>query len=115
MHDLNHIRPRDWAQWVEEVRELGTPVLLDVREPHEWTLASVAPPEAELVTIPMGVIPPRLHELSPQRPVACLCHHGVRSMQVARFLKSRGFGHVVNIAGGIHAWSHEVDPSIARY
>jgi rhodanese-related sulfurtransferase len=36
-------------------------------------------------------------------------------MQVANFLENRGFEHVANIAGGIHAWSAEVDPSIARY
>jgi rhodanese-related sulfurtransferase len=63
----------------------------------------------------MGLVPPRLSELDPTRPVACLCHHGGRSMQVANFLVSQGFSHVANIAGGIHAWSEEVDPSLARY
>jgi rhodanese-related sulfurtransferase len=90
-------------------------VVLDVREPYELQTASVTADGFKLMAIPMGVIPPRLSELDPRQPVACLCHHGGRSMQVANFLKSRGFEHVANIAGGIHAWSAEVDPSIARY
>jgi rhodanese-related sulfurtransferase len=57
----------------------------------------------------------RLAELDPAQPIACLCHHGGRSMQVAQFLASRGFTNVVNIAGGIHAWAAEVDPSLATY
>ena len=89
--------------------------MLDVREPHELQLASVAENGFQLLTIPMGVIPPRLSELNPEQPIACLCHHGGRSMQVAHFLASRGFRHVANIAGGITAWSAEVDPSIPRY
>ena len=89
--------------------------MLDVREPHELQLASVKADGFDLQTIPMGVLPVRLSELTPGQPVACLCHHGGRSMQVAHFLKSRGFEHVANIAGGINAWSAELDPSIPRY
>ena len=89
--------------------------MLDVREPHELERASVKADGFDLQTIPMGVLPVRLSELTPGQPVACLCHHGGRSMQVAHFLKSRGFEHVANIAGGINAWSAELDPSIPRY
>jgi rhodanese-related sulfurtransferase len=109
------VRPKDLAQWLNSVRGVGEPVVLDVREPYELQTASVTADGFKLMAIPMGVIPPRLSELDPRQPVACLCHHGGRSMQVANFLKSRGFEHVANIAGGIHAWSAEVDPSIARY
>jgi rhodanese-related sulfurtransferase len=109
------VRPRDLAQWLDAVRQHGEPVVLDVREPYELQTASVKADGFTLLSIPMGVIPPRLSELDPQQPIACLCHHGGRSMQVASFLKSRGFAHVANIAGGINAWSAEVDPSVARY
>lgn len=112
---IAQIRPCELAQWLTHARQYGEPVVLDVREPHELQLASVKAEGFTLRTIPMGVIPPRLSELDPQQPIACLCHHGGRSMQVASFLQSRGFEHVANIAGGIHAWSAEVDPSIARY
>jgi len=89
--------------------------LLDVREPAELRTASVKPDGFELVTIPMNEIPQRLSELDPDRPVACLCHHGARSQRVAMFLNAYGFENVANIAGGIAAWSQEVDPTVPSY
>ncbi len=109
------IRPAQLPAWLEQVRAHGSPVVLDVREPAELQIAPVKANGFELITIPMGVIPPRLSELDPHKPVACLCHHGGRSMQVAAFLSSRGFAHVVNIAGGVNAWAAELDPSVPRY
>lgn len=112
---IAQVRPSELFVWLNTVRAHGEPVVLDVREPVELTLASVKADGFELIAIPMGVIPPRLNELDPEQPIACLCHHGGRSMQVAAFLKSRGFAHVANIAGGINAWSAELDPTIPRY
>ncbi|MDD5028393.1 MAG: rhodanese-like domain-containing protein [Rhodoferax sp.] len=112
---IAQVRPTQISQWLAAVRGHGNPVVLDVREPAERQLASIQADGFELITIPMGAVPPRLAELDPSQPIACLCHHGGRSMQVAAFLKARGFTHVANIAGGINAWSAEVDPSIARY
>ena len=112
---IAQIRPNQLAQWLQTMRAHGEPIVLDVREPHELQRASVSPDGFTLVTIPMGVIPPRLNELDPEQPIACLCHHGGRSMQVAAFLQGHGFAHVANIAGGIHAWSAELDPSIPVY
>lgn len=110
-----HIRPTQFNHWVDSVQAQGQPVLLDVREPFEVALARVAPEGCETVHIPMGVVPPRLSELDPNRPLACLCHHGGRSMQVALFLKARGFAQVVNVQGGIDAWAADVDSSVPRY
>ncbi len=112
---ITQIRPKDLSAWIASARAHGEPVVLDVREPHELQMASVKADGFSLLAIPMGVIPPRLTELDPAQPVACLCHHGGRSMQVANFLASRGFAHVANIAGGINAWSAEVDPTVPRY
>lgn len=112
---IDQVRPAQLPAWLASVREFGSPVVLDVREPSELQLASIQADGFELLAIPMGVIPPRLSELNPSQPVACLCHHGGRSMQVASFLKARGFEHVANIAGGINAWSAEVDPMVPRY
>ena len=109
------VRPSQLKDWFDSVREHGTPVVLDVREPHELRTASIKADGFELITIPMGVIPPRINELTPERPVACLCHHGARSMQVANFLQARGFQQVANVFGGIDAWSSEVDPDIPHY
>ena len=112
---ITQIRPSQLSDWLATASAHGEPVVLDVREPGELAVASIKANGFNLLTIPMGVIPLRLAELDPEQPIACLCHHGGRSMQVASFLKSRGFAHVANIAGGINAWSAELDPSIPRY
>ncbi|MFZ2737375.1 MAG: rhodanese-like domain-containing protein [Burkholderiaceae bacterium] len=112
---IEHIHPADLSNWLVQQRSHGTPVVLDVREPMELALASIKPLDFELLTIPMGAIVQRLEELDPERPIACLCHHGSRSMQVANYLQNRGFKHVANITGGINAWSIQLDPGIALY
>ena len=109
------VHPGDLQNWMEKVRAFGQPIVLDVREPNELERASVKADGFELVHIPMGVIPPRLGELDPSRPVACLCHHGARSMRVAAFLEYQGFQHIANISGGINAWSNQLDPTVPRY
>jgi len=110
MQQLTPAQIQDWALDVASRH----PVLLDVRESWECQTASVSPKELELVHMPMQSIPARLTELDPNRPIACLCHHGGRSMQVAAFLAQHGF-EVINVTGGIHAWSTQVDPSIPVY
>jgi rhodanese-related sulfurtransferase len=112
---IDQIRPADLSHWIAAHSAHGEAVVLDVREPYEVQTASVKADGFELVCIPMGVVPPRLNELDASRPIACLCHHGGRSMQVAAFLANRGFSRVANIAGGINAWSAELDPSVPRY
>lgn len=112
---IEQVRPRELATWLSRHHGDTAPVVLDVREPAEWRTASVKPGAFTLLNMSMGSVPARLHELDPQTPIACLCHHGGRSMQVAQFLAGRGFAQVANIAGGIDAWAVEVDGSIPRY
>ena len=112
---IAHIRPAQLADWIAAAPEGARPLVLDVREAWELQTASVTPAGFELVAIPMGEIPARLAELDPARPVACLCHHGMRSLRVAGFLEHQGFEHVANITGGIDAWSNEVDQGVPRY
>lgn len=103
------------AQFSDWARSQSRPLVLDVREPWEIQTASVQPAGFELLTIAMQDIPSRLAELPPNAAIACLCHHGMRSLQVAHFLSQQGFTGVVNLQGGIDAWSREVDPSVPRY
>lgn len=112
---IEQVRPRELATWLVRHHGGSAPVVLDVREPAEWQTARVKPGDFTLLTMSMGTVPARLHELDPQTPVACLCHHGGRSMQVAQFLVNRGFAQVANIAGGIDAWAVELDNDIPRY
>jgi rhodanese-related sulfurtransferase len=110
---IAQVRPSEFNAWLQQQPQ--RPLVLDVREPWEVQVASVAPDGFDLVAIPMNQIPARLAELPQDRPVACLCHHGARSQRVAMFLEQQGFGEVANIAGGIDAWSRERDPSVPVY
>lgn len=113
---LAQVRPVQFDQWLEQCQAQGmTPLVLDVREPWECATASITPQGFELLCIPMQEIPTRQQELDPERPIACLCHHGMRSMHVGMFLLRQGFEQVTNITGGIDAWSRERDPGVALY
>jgi rhodanese-related sulfurtransferase len=109
---MEQITPAQLAEWAKN--QAQRPILLDVREGWECQTASAQSDAADLIHMPMQTIPARLNELDKSRPIACLCHHGGRSMQVAAFLQQHGF-QVANVAGGIHAWSMQVDPSIPVY
>ena len=111
---IDQVRPSALSAWIQ-AQPGGHAVVLDVREPWELQTASVKADGFTLVAIPMGEIPARLAELDAATPVACLCHHGGRSMQVAMYLEQHGCAHVANIAGGIDAWSRQNDPSVPRY
>jgi rhodanese-related sulfurtransferase len=108
--------PGDFDDWL---RQSPKALVLDVREADELRVAALPAPAAdagyELRHIPMNEVPGRLNELDPERPIACLCHHGMRSMRVAQFLAQQGFGQVANITGGIDAWAAQRDPRVPRY
>jgi rhodanese-related sulfurtransferase len=110
---IDQVRPSGLAAWIQA--QGADAVVLDVREPAELQAASVQPAGFDLRVIPMMEVPARLGELDPDQPVAVLCHHGNRSNRVAAFLAGNGFSRVANIAGGIEAWSQELDASIPRY
>jgi rhodanese-related sulfurtransferase len=112
---MEHIRPAQWPAWFAQQTEGPAPLVLDVREPWEIQTAAIKADGFEVLVIPMGEIPARLAELDPTRPIACLCHHGVRSLRVANFLAQNGFERLANITGGIDAWSIEADPTVPRY
>jgi rhodanese-related sulfurtransferase len=115
---IAQIRPAAFTQWIAGLGGV-VPLVLDVRESWEFHTAAVRPLNAgaafDVLSMPMQDIPSRLGELPTDRPIACLCHHGIRSQHVARYLAQNGFEQVVNIAGGIDGWSTEADPSVAQY
>ena len=84
--------------------------LLDVREDWELGVASVP----NVLHIPMGQVADRLAELDRNKEVVVLCRSGRRSLEVAKFLQQNGFK-AVNLAGGILAWSRELDATIPTY
>jgi rhodanese-related sulfurtransferase len=113
---IDQVRPAALQAWLDAQAAAGVaPFVLDVRESWELEAASVNADSFELVAIPMMDVPERLAELDAGRPVAVLCHHGRRSQHVAMFLVQQGFARVANIAGGIDAWTDEVDPAVPQY
>ena len=109
---LQQLRPEDAASLCASD---APPLLLDVREGWEVAVAAIHAGTAPECHIPMGRIPERLAELDTEQPVVCICHHGMRSEQVAHFLERQGFAAVYNLAGGIDAWAEQVDTSVPRY
>ena len=106
---IKELSPREFL----ERRDGGSDMtLLDVREDWETTLAPVP---TDILHIPMGQIADRLSELDPKRETVVICRSGGRSLEVARFLSSQGFGSVYNLSGGILAWSRDLDPGIPQY
>ena len=85
--------------------------LLDVREPWEYETCHIA----GAIPMPMNSVPARLAELDPEHTIACICHHGARSRQVAHFLEQKGFTKLINLSGGVHAWAQQVDPTMPIY
>jgi molybdopterin/thiamine biosynthesis adenylyltransferase/rhodanese-related sulfurtransferase len=86
-------------------------VLLDVREPHEFQIARID----GSTLIPLGELPKRVHELSADDEIIAHCKSGMRSAKAVDFLKQAGFKNVLNMKGGILAWSDQVDPRVPKY
>ena len=87
------------------------PLVVDVRETWELQLASIP----DVVHVPMSQIPARLSEFSRDAEIILMCHAGGRSLRAAQFLANQGFTNVVNLSGGISAWSELVDATVPQY
>ncbi len=86
-------------------------LLVDVREQWEYDLCRI--PGAKL--IPLGTIPANLNAFLDAEEVICYCHHGMRSLDAAAWLRQQGVENAKSMAGGIERWSVEIDPSVPRY
>jgi adenylyltransferase/sulfurtransferase len=86
-------------------------LLLDVREPHEAMICQI--PGSKLM--PLSQLPQLVNQLNSEDEHVVYCHHGIRSMEALRFLRTCGFGKVRNLAGGINAWAVIVDPEMPVY
>ncbi|RMG34574.1 MAG: sulfurtransferase [Gammaproteobacteria bacterium] len=104
---MRNLSPRELAEWLKAHR----PLLLDVREPWEFEICHLA--DSQLV--PMQQIPAWAQRADPNQEVVVICHHGIRSRQVAMYLEHLGFSNVINLAGGVEAWARELDPQMATY
>ena len=97
---------------VKRLRDAGEEfAFLDCREPWEYQTAHIEGTKH----IPMQDIPTRIQELDPDERIIVICHHGVRSMNVAAWLRQQGFEKAQSVAGGIDRWSRTIDPKIPTY
>ena len=87
------------------------PLLLDVREPWEFDICHID----GSVNLPMSQLVQRIDEIPQQGEVVVICHHGIRSAQVIRFLQPQTGAELVNLDGGVDAWAREVDPAMPVY
>lgn len=109
---MQHLAVTDLAAWLNDASR-PQPLLLDVREPWEYELGHL--PGA--LSLPMALTPLRASELPDDRDIVAICHHGMRSHQVAQWLQNNGFApeKLWNLNGGVAAWADAVDNDFPRY
>ena len=87
------------------------PVLLDVRQPWEYDICRLE--NSQL--IPMSDIPARMNEFDKEQEIVVICHHGIRSRHVGRYLEASGFKNIINLSTGMAGWAQQVDRTMATY
>jgi rhodanese-related sulfurtransferase len=87
------------------------PVLLDVREAWEYETCHIE----GSINISMSNVQQMLDELKPDDETVVICHHGMRSFQVASYLEGSGYSNIANLEGGVDAWAKSVDTAMAQY
>ncbi len=86
--------------------------ILDVREAQEVAIAKLP----DSIHIPLGQVLARMNEIDPSRETVVHCKMGGRSARAIDALQRSGFaGNLINLRGGIIAWSNEVDPTVPKY
>jgi rhodanese-related sulfurtransferase len=106
--DELEIKPADVKERLDRGESL---VLVDVREQWEYDVCRIE--GARLV--PLGSLAASLNTLPDVDEVICYCHHGMRSLDAATWLRFQGFAKAKSLAGGIERWSVEIDPRVPRY
>ena len=86
-------------------------VLLDVRESWEFEFAKIA----GAILMPLATLPNNINKFDTNSKIVCICHHGVRSYHAAQYIMQQGYKNILNLVGGIDAWSCEIDSTIPRY
>jgi sulfur-carrier protein adenylyltransferase/sulfurtransferase len=87
--------------------------IIDVREESEWEIGNLGTHGARL--IPLGELPDHADEIDPNEEIVLQCRSGARSAKALEYLRARGYERLLNLKGGILAWSDEVDPSMPKY
>jgi len=106
---MRELSPDECKKHLEQAET--SPLLLDVREPWEYRIVHLEGSQL----VPMREIPAIVDALDRHQEIIVICHHGIRSRQVALFLEHQGFSDVVNLSGGLDAWARHTDTSMPTY
>jgi rhodanese-related sulfurtransferase len=106
---MQSIDPGQLKKRLDDAR--SRPLLLDIREPWEYGICRIEGSE----NVPMAQLATRMAGLERDREAVIICHHGLRSRQVAEYLCSLGHGGVFNLEGGLDAWARTIDPDMPQY
>ena len=87
------------------------PLLLDVRQPWEYDVCRIK----NSVLLPMSQITAEYNTLDSNRETVVICHHGIRSRRVGRYLEEAGFSNIINLSGGVAQWAKTVDTKMTTY
>jgi len=86
-------------------------LLLDVRQPWEFEVCKIE----NSVLLPMSQITAEYNTLDFDRETVVICHHGIRSRRVGRYLEQAGFSNIINLSGGVAQWAQTVDSDMPTY
>lgn len=104
--------PQVTVEELKQIRDRGeSPVLLDVREPHEYALSDLP----DSIKVPLGALPRSLDRIPKDRELVVYCRSGARSANAVEFLRRNGFDRAVNLVGGVNAWAERIDPAMRKY
>ena len=106
---MQQMTPTQLREYLERVET--PPLLLDVRENWEFEICSID----NSLLIPMGQIPAKLDQIDSDQEIVVICHHGIRSANVCRYLEHQGYEQMINLSGGVDAWAKDIDINMAVY
>ena len=106
MREFNAVQLKTYLDNCDE-----QPLLLDVRQPWEYDVCRIE----NSVLLPMSQITEKFKTLDSNRETVVICHHGIRSRRVGRYLEQAGFNNLINLSGGMAQWARTVDTQMATY
>ena len=111
MREFNAQQLKAYLETCQHEPDSPAPLLLDVRQPWEYEVCKLD----SSVLVPMSQIPAKVASLDTERETVVICHHGIRSRSVGRYLEQNGFTNIINLSGGVDQWAKTVDNTMATY
>jgi len=106
---MRELTPQELKDYLDSAEP--APLLLDVREPSEFDICHI---EGSRL-MPMGEVAAMIDDLPRDQAIVVICHHGMRSYNIGMYLEQKGLKPVMNLIGGLDAWSRKVDLDMPIY